>query len=320
MTVSRAINASCSIRPETQAKVEEAVRELGYVPNRAARSLAGGRQSRIALVHSNPSAGYRRELLVGAVAQANASNVQLSIEQWEKGDTVAQFVARQKAHQIDGILLPPPLCEDAALIHALHSARIRIVQISPSLPNPLAHALTIEDINAARAITAHLVELGHVRIGFIEGSATQSQSALRRAGYETALREAGIALEPDLIVPGDFSYRSGLVATERLLAIPHQPTAIFASNDEMAAAAVAIVHRHRLDVPTDISVCGFDDTAMATTIWPELTTIRQPIAKMAKAGIKLLCRSSDAQADEPRLYCLPVELIVRASSGPPSAD
>ena len=131
-------------------------------------------------------------------------------------------------------------------------------------------------------MTDHLIGLGHRRIGFIVGSANQTASALRREGYCAALAAAGIAELPELIRQGDFTYRSGLARANALLDLADPPTAIFASNDDMAAAVVAAAHWRHLDVPRDLSVCGFDDTAMATTILPELTTVRQPIAEMAQ--------------------------------------
>ncbi len=317
MTVSRVVNRDSAVLPATRERVEEAVARLGYVPNRAARSLAGGRQCRIALVYGNPNAGYLSELMVGCLIQANTSDVQLVVELMEPDDTVAQLVARLRAHHIDGVVLPAPLCEDAALTDALHAAGLRIVQLSPGTPQPYAHTVSIDDIEAARTITAHLLSLGHRRIGFIAGSPAHSQSGQRRVGFEQALAEAGIAPAPELTVEGDFSYRSGLAATERLLAATPPPTAIFASNDEMAAAAVAAAHRHGLDVPADLSICGFDDTAIASSIWPELTTIRQPIAEMAKLAVRMLSdevRGRPAQeAPSGQVATLPFVFVRRAS-------
>jgi LacI family transcriptional regulator len=321
MTVSRVVNLDRAVLPATRERVEAAIAQLGYVPNRAARSLAGGRQCRIALVYSNPSGGYLSELLLGSLAQANASDTQLGIELWEEGDTAAQLVERLKEHHVDGVVVPSPLCENVALTDALHAAAIRIVQISPGMPRPFAFGVTIDDVDAARTITAHLLALGHRRIGFIAGNPAQSQSGQRQAGYEQALLEAGVALAPELLAPADFSYRSGLDAAERLLACSPRPTAIFASNDDMAAAAVAAAHRHGLDVPADISICGFDDTPMASNIWPELTTIRQPIADMARLAVRMLSEAvrgtGSGEASVGKLAQLPFELVRRASDAAP---
>lgn len=316
MTVSRVVNYEPNVSDETREKVIKAVAELGYVPNTAARALAGGKQCRIALLHSNPSAAYLSEFLMGSLAQAAQGDLQLVVEYC--GDSTPEdLIARLIQHRTDAVLLPPPLCDDVPIIMAIHHAGIPIARIATGRPTEGSVAVTIDDMAAAKAMTAHLIAQGHRRLGFIEGNGNQSVSALRRQGYEAALAEAGIAPDPALIVPGDFTYRSGLAAAEALLALSDRPTAVFASNDDMAAATVATAHRHRLDVPGDLAVCGFDDTAMATTIWPELTTIRQPIAEMARVATELLGEEVRGRLDRGRNVQLQYELVTRGSDGPP---
>ena len=170
-------------------------------------------------------------------------------------------------------------------------------------------------------MTRHLVALGHRRIGFVCGNPNQTASDRRLAGYRDALIEAAIEVDDALIMPGLFSYRSGLDAAEQLMTLEARPTAIFASNDDMAAATVAVAHRHGIDVPGDLSVCGFDDTAIATTIWPELTTIHQPIAAMSRAALDLLAgevrRRRAGQAIATRHMLLDFELVRRQSDATP---
>jgi LacI family transcriptional regulator len=324
MTVSRVVNRAPGVSPATRDVVQEAVVALGYVPNAAARSLAGGRQCRIALLHSNPSAAYLSEFLMGSLAQSVAMDVQLTIEYCDGREYPDALVRRLAQHRVDAVLLPPPHCDEARLLAALDRAGLPMAQIATGNPAPFAHAVTIGDEEAAHAMTAHLIALGHRRIGFIAGNPNQTASALRRAGHERALREAGQVLDAKLVAQGDFTYRSGLDAAETLLACPRRPTAIFASNDDMAAAAVAVAHRHRLVVPSDLSICGFDDTAMATTIWPEITTIRQPVAEMARRAIALLAESvrngAGAGATPAQHVRLEFDLVHRTSAGtPPNA-
>lgn len=318
MTVSRVVNDGPNVSDETREKVLKAVTELGYVPNPAARALAGGKQTRVALLHSNPSAAYLSEFLMGSLAEAAESDVQLLVEHVGE-DHPVDLVARLLKHRIDAVLLPPPLCDRVPLIMAIHNAGLPIARIATGRPTQGSVAVTIDDEAAAHAITSHLISLGHRRIGFIEGGHNQSISALRRTGYEHALSEAGLPVDASLIMLGDFTYRSGLDAADYLLGLPDRPTAIFASNDDMAAACVAAAHRHKLEVPRDLSVCGFDDTAMATTIWPELTTIRQPIAEMAKVATKLLDEEVRGRKPADRNVQLAYELVRRGSDGPPPA-
>jgi LacI family transcriptional regulator len=164
------------------------------------------------------------------------------------------------------------------------------------------------------------MDLGHRRIGFIAGNPNLSASAQRLEGYRAALAAVGIEEDPALIVDGLFTYRSGLDAAEQLLDLPDPPTAIFSSNDDMAAATVAMAHRRGLDVPGDLTVCGFDDTTLATAIWPELTTIHQPIADMARAAVDLLVSSLRRQKTgegAAAQHVLDYTLIRRQSDAPP---
>ncbi|MGN6375479.1 MAG: LacI family DNA-binding transcriptional regulator [Sphingomonas sp.] len=321
MTVSRVINADAKVRPETRAKVDEAVARLNYKPNPAARSLAGAELVRVGLLYSNPSAAYLSEFLVGMLDQASRADVQLVIEKCDPGGDEL-VVAR---HLIDGgvhgLILPPPLCDSQAVLAALAERDVPAVVVATGHPPAAAAAVTIDDRGAGLAMTRHLIALGHRRIGFIIGNPNQTASAERLAGYRAALAEAGIGEDQALIAQGMFTYRSGLDAAEQLLAAAERPTAIFASNDDMAAAAVAVAHRHGIDVPGDLTVCGFDDTAIATTIWPELTTIRQPIAEMSRAALELLVAAirsrRSGEAVPPAHKVLDFELVRRQSDAPP---
>jgi LacI family transcriptional regulator len=323
MTVSRAINGESGVQSDTKERVQAAVRKLGYVPNAAARSLAGAQPCRLALVHNNPSAAWLSEVLVGCLAEASESDAQLLVERCEGSKSMDALARHLLTHRIDAVILPPPLGDDAALLRALSVAGLPAVQLAAGKPAETAFSVSIDDRAAALAMTRHLVSLGHRRIGFIEGSPKQGASALRRLGYEDALRESGIAIDPTWIAQGDFSYRSGFLAAERLLALGNRPTAIFASNDDMAAAVVAVAHRQGLDVPAALTVCGFDDTTMATTIWPELTTVRQPVNEMARAATRIAIAAvrgqSDGEEQRARHKRLEFELVRRSSDAAPGA-
>ena len=323
MTVSRVVNKSSLVSETMREKVLSAIGQLGYVPNLAARSLAGGRQMRLALLHDNPSAAWLSEVLVACLKQASFNDAQLLVEHCESRSEIGRLVQHLVSHRIDGVILPPPMCDDASLLTALEDAGIAKVQLATGTPSATADAVGIDEHTAALAMTRHLLERGHRRIGFIVGNAGHSASALRQMGYEDALREAGIPVESGLIVEGDFSYRSGLAAALKLIDQPNRPTAIFASNDDMAAAVIAAAHQRGLEVPRQLSVCGFDDTAMATMIWPRLTTIHQPIAEIADTATLLLISAVRAKASgdahQPQHKQLPFTLICRESDGAPEA-
>lgn len=321
MSVSRVVNCDPGVTDATREKVQAAIAALGYVPNPAARSLAGARQLRIALLHANPSAAYLSEFLIGSLGAATASNAMLVVEQYDPPESAQHLAARLRKHRVHAVLLPPPLCDDSAVITAIAADGLALARIATGAPDLGGHAVTIDDRAAANAMAAHLIAQGHRRIGFITGNPNQTASALRLEGFTGALKQAGIAPDPALVAAGDFTYRSGLAAAEALLALPDRPTAIFASNDDMAAAAVAVAHRQGLDVPRDLSVTGFDDTAMATATWPELTTIRQPVAAMSQAAVRLLVEGARPNdRSENRQQRLEFELIQRGSDGPAPAN
>lgn len=321
MTVSRVINGEKNVKPATRELVEAAIRELNYAPNPAARSLASADLIRIGLLYSNPSAAYLSEFLVGSLDQCRRSNVQLVVEKCEP-DTDEVTVAEQLvASGVDGIILPPPLCDSASVIRMLARSHTPAVAVATGAPAPTVSAVSIDDYKAALEMTRHLIALGHRRIGFIIGHPNQSASKRRLAGYQAALAQAGIEESSELIAQGYFTYRSGLDAAEKLLSLGEPPSAIFASNDDMAAASVAVAHRHGLDVPSDVTVCGFDDTALATTIWPELTTIHQPITDMSRAAVDLLIgeirRRRASEAEQHSHILLDFTLVRRQSDAAP---
>ncbi|WP_298091889.1 LacI family DNA-binding transcriptional regulator [uncultured Sphingomonas sp.] len=318
MTVSRVINGENNVRPATREAVNAAIAALNYAPNPAARSLAGAAQIRIGMLYSNPSAGFLSEFLLGSLDQASRSDVQIIVEKCEIGEHEVEVARHLIDGGIDGIVLPPPLCEADAVLAVLNQARIPTVLVASGEPREAMLAVRIDDRTAALEMTRHIMTLGHQRIGFIRGNPNLTASDRRFEGYRAALEEAGIAFDEALVTQGLYTYRSGLDAAERLLERDDPPSAIFASNDDMAAATVAVAHRRGLDVPGDLTVVGFDDTTLATAIWPELTTIHQPIADMARAAVELLVsalRRQTGEAEPHRL--LDFSLIRRQSDAAP---
>ena len=319
MTVSRVINAETNVRPGTRDLVNAAISELNYAPNQAARSLAGAAQSRIGLLYSNPSAGFVSEFLIGSLDEATRRNVQLVFEKCGPGDREVEVAARLVGDGVDGVVLTPPLCESQTVLDVFAAAGIPTVFVATARRAERQLAVAIDDRRAAHEMTRHLLALGHERIGFITGDPNLLGSARRQQGYRDAMAEAGLTIDETLIAKGLYTYRSGLDAAELLLGRPDRPGAIFASNDDMAAATVAIAHRRGLDVPGDLTVVGFDDTTLATAIWPELTTIRQPIADMSRLALTMLAdaiRGNEAPVER-RLGLLDFTLVRRQSDAAP---
>ena len=287
MTVSRVINARANVLEETRAKVSASIKALQFSPNLAARSLASADTMQVGVLYSNPSAAYLSEFLLGSLHQARISGVQLVIEQCKGIGSEREAVQRLAKSGIHGVILPPPHSDSDPALKAVEEAGLPVVLVASGRPSPTHCAVSINDFEAARAMTLYLAGLGHKRIGFINGHPNQTASGQRFRGFIDGMTEAGLSVGRDQVAQGFFTYRSGLAAAERLLH-DYAPTAIFASNDDMAAATMAVAHRKGLDVPRDLAVVGFDDTPVATTVWPELTTVRQPIVEMARESVRLL--------------------------------
>jgi LacI family transcriptional regulator len=317
MTVSRVINGETNVRPATRDRVNAAITALRYKPNPAARSLAGAPLTRIGLLYSNPSPAYLSELLFGSLDQASRIGVQLIVEKCELGDHEIEVARHLMDTGVDGIMLPSPLSDSPRLIEEIAAEGLPAVVVGSGAPSDKMLAVSIDEHAASVAMMRHIIALGHRRIGFIVGSPAQAASAQRLDGYVEALAEAGLPNDPALVAQGQFTYRSGMAAAEQLLDLADRPTAIFASNDDMAAATVAVAHRRGLDVPADLTVCGFDDTTLATAIWPELTTIRQPIAEMSRASLDLLVSAIRHQSHEATHQLLDFELVRRQSDAVP---
>ncbi len=321
MTVSRVINGEKNVREATRQAVQDAVTKLNYSPNLAARSLAGAEQMKIAMLYGNPSAAYLSRLLVGTLEQARKSHVQLIIEQCNTEQDIVEVFQDVIDSGVDGIVLSPPLCDFQHVRDLIENSDVLSVVVANWSPPGKTSVVRIDDVEAAATMTRHIIALGHKRIGFVIGNPEQKASSQRLEGFKLAMQEEGLEIDPDCVVPGLFTYRSGLEAAERLLDLAERPTAIFASNDDMAAAAITVAHRRHLDVPKDLTVCGFDDTDFALSIWPELTTIHQPIADMSRAAVEILVdhirdrRSGRSRRREDRL--LDFTFIRRDSDGPP---
>ena len=319
MTVSRALSGDAHVQEHMRARVQAAIKELGYSPNVSARNLARAATVHIGLLYNNPSAAYLNELLVGVLEQSSRAGCQLVLEKCgARNERTA--IERLLGDGVGGVILPPPLSDSNIALDALKNAKIPFVAVATGRPEDAGLSVRIDDMEAASAMTRHLISLGHRDIGFIVGAANQTVSAQRRAGFEKALKEEGLTLHPEWVKQGSFSYQSGFVAAEQILGCSRKPTAIFASNDDMAAAAIAAAHRFRMDVPKDLSIAGFDDTPLATTIWPALTTIRQPVAAMARKAVEMLLEEIRlrrlGETQGPSQHLMSFTLVKRDSSAP----
>lgn len=321
MTVSRVINAQSGVRQDTQNKVQEAIKALNYRPNTSARKLAKGADAHIGLIYANPSDSYLGRFLHGALEAAQRSDSHLIVDICDN-NSPASYIAsamRLARANVAGALLPPPISGSDEILQVFEELGIPVATVSRCSQSRNSVDVGIDDAGAAAQMTRHLIDLGHERIGFITGQADQASSRLREQGFRGAMGAAKLHVPDAYVAEGHFTYRSGVSAAQRLLDLQNPPTAIFASNDDMAAAAIGVAHRQGLKVPDDVSVVGFDNSASALSVWPELTTIDQPVSAMASAAFELVLEAINQEGESAKLNAAypPIDcgLIVRGSSG-----
>ena len=320
-TVSRVLNDEPNVRPETRARVLAAAEMLQFQPSLSARSLAGRRSYLIGLVYENPSANYLVDLQHGAMARCRQEKFRLFVHQCSgRGEELTRDVLGliDQTH-VDGLIISPPLSESADLIAALDARCLPFVRIAPNEIKHSSPYVDMDDEGAAREMTAHLIGIGHRRIGFIIGHPNHFASHLRLRGYKLGLEHHSIAYDPGLVKQGYFVFESGHEAARELLTAPHPPSAIFASNDDMAAGALLTAHELAIPVPHRLSIAGFDDTYVSRIVWPCLTTVHQPTYDLAFSATDLLLHSLKND-ERPQPARLPHKLIVRESTAPPPTD
>ncbi|WP_347330057.1 LacI family DNA-binding transcriptional regulator [Marinimicrobium locisalis] len=289
MTVSRVLNNE-RVAAATRERVMEAVGALNYRLNISARSLSGTQSYVMGFFYDNALGNYISQYLIGVLKRCNELGYHLVLESCDYGEPdVASVVAElTERYRLDGMIIPPPLCEYLPLLDALDDAGICYVRLGPGLALSRSPYVSINDSLATFEITEHLIACGHRQIGFIKGDTRQGVALTRFEGFREAMAKHGLEVNPDLVAEGRFEFDDGMIACEKILDSGAPVTAILASNDDMASAVIAVLHRRGLRVPEDVAVAGFDDTSLATSVWPPLTTIRQPIDALSCQSVDLL--------------------------------
>lgn len=278
------------MRTATREKVQKAIDKLGYHPSQSARSLASNRSFLVALLYDNPSASYVIDVQNGILSECRPAGYDLLIHPCDHKDPELeqQVVGLVRQSRVDGVVLTPPLSDNENLVRRLMELRISVVVIAPAQDALPCSSVMTNDEEAAFAMTSRLLEKGHRRIGYILGHPDHKAMGNRFQGYQKALMYQGIPVDKRLVVQGMNSFESGYYAAEKLLLSANPPSAIFASNDEMAAGAIKLAHKLGKKIPGEVAIAGFDDIPAAEQIWPGLTTVRQPIVEMAQQAAQLL--------------------------------
>jgi len=317
-TVSRVINRSPLLNPATREKVETVIAELGYVPNPQARALALRRNFVLGMIYDNPNAQMILNFQEGVLDAIRDTEFALVIHPVNRHDPalfdqIRGFIEQQRLY---GVMVLPPLSENDSFFTLLDELGCNYVRMGSAELDDAEHLVQSNDRQAVCEAVGFLIAQGHRRIGLIEGPEGFRSAMERREGWHEAMAAHGLASDPSLIARGNYTFETGKEAGAALLDQPERPTAIFASNDVMAAGVVHVARERGLDVPGDLSVVGFDDTAIAATIWPPLTTVRWPIRTMARSAARKLIHPESAGLEQSQF---PTEFVARASVAPPKA-
>lgn len=314
-TVSRVLNNEPNVAAKTRERVLAVASELNYSPNLAARGLASSKSYLIALLYDNPSPYYIANIQKGAIAACREFGYHLVVEPINmSGMNVSQEMERiLERLPVDGVIVTPPLSDSLEIKSIFERLKVSYVPVAPSVTPSEVMSVKMDDVQAAFEMTEFLISKGHTKIGFIKGHPEHSATDLRHKGFLEAMKSAGLDIDSDYVAEGDFSFKSGVDAAEHLLSLTERPTAIFSSNDDMAAGVVSVANRMGISVPDQLSVGGFDDTPLAQILWPQLTTIKQPIYEMGYQAVSLLI-NPPAEEDRLQSYCLDHKLVIREST------
>jgi len=317
-TVSRVLNNEPNVRPVLQERVHAAVKELDFKRNPLARGLRGQQSFILTLLYSNPNPGYILSLQNGALSQCIAQGYNLQIHPCDHNspDLLKSVESITQYSSQDGFILTHPLCDNKELIKLLDEKNIPFARISPFTQEHDSPFVMSDDEQAAFEMTKYLISLGHSHIGFIKGHPDFGASHKRYNGYVRAHKEMALPLDENNIKQGEFTFESGESCARQLLNQKERPSAIFASNDYMAAAVLKVAAQMKINVPADLSVVGYDDAPVSQQIWPSITTVKQPIAQMADMVVqKLILHIKKKKFDqlETKFEC---QLITRNSTSP----
>jgi LacI family transcriptional regulator, galactose operon repressor len=316
-TVSRVLNNEPKVREATRERVMAAVKALNYHPSISARGLAGRRSFLIGLVYENPSANYVMDVQNGTMARCREERFQLIMHHCSGrgADLAADIAALVDQTHVDGLVLTPPLSSSKELIEMLDERSLPFVRIAPNRLKHPSPFVDVDDQAAAREMTEYLIGIGHRRVAFIVGNPDHYASGRRLDGYKAALKRHGIAYRDEYVRQGFFVFESGLESGHALLGMAEPPTAIFASNDDMAAGVLMAAHQRGVEVPGRLSVAGFDDAPIARIVWPRLTTVFQPAYDLAYSATDMLLELLKTPKVSKSLQ-LDYRLVCRASTGP----
>jgi LacI family transcriptional regulator len=313
-TVSRVINNDVHVKPETRARVLETMRRLNFVANRQARSLAGGKTNTIALLVPDLGTGYIGEIIRGIDSELGEVGFDLMLYTTHRTTAKeAEYVRNIINGMADGLILVLPR-NPSDYIGIMTRDKFPFVLIDHQGTGEDCPAIGATNWQGAFNATNYLIQNGHRRIGFITGSLDLGAAVDRFEGYKAALRPNKIHFTQDLVYEGTFAQLDGYTGANRFMNLRKPPTAIFASNDVMAMAAMDAVRERGMHIPEEISIIGFDDIPQSSMIRPSLTTVRQPLEQMGRLATQILFDLINNSNQKHHRIELPSELVIRDST------
>lgn len=315
-TVSYVLNGTRYVSPGTEARIRAAIETLDFRPNSLARGLRAKRTMTVGMMVTDISNPFYADVVHGAQDVLSEKHYTLILSNTDEAsdrELDALNILRQK--KVDG-LIAVSTGENAEAFRKASDEHFPIVLVDRQLPDNHLCTVVVDDEQGAYQATQHLLRLGHRRIGIIMGKTGISTTDNRRAGYEAALRDAGVALDSSLMVHGQSTLEGGVLASRALLSIKPLPTAIFATNNLMTVGLFLALKEFKLRCPEDVAVVGFDDVVWLSAFKPTLTTVAQPSYELGRQAAELLLlMMTEKNINDPRMIILPAKLVIRESCG-----
>mgnify|MGYP001170878401 CR=1 FL=1 len=314
-TVSRVINNEENVADATKHKVLASIKKLGFSPNKSAQSLRSKRSYMIALIYDNSNKSYLADIQNGILQVCKKSGYNLILQEcdYEDKDLSNSIIDFVESFNIDGLIVTPPLSDKDDFLSNLELANIQYSVIAQSTKKVSSSFVSSNDYDASYEMTEKIISLGHKKIGFVKGNEIYSASSLRFNGFISAINDHSLERNFDWIIQGDFTFESGFQAGKKIFSLAEQPTAIFASNDSMAAGLMKSAQMKKILIPDELSIIGFDDSPIAQQVWPSLSTVRQPVNEMAIHAAKLLIGKFDGLTEKTISKEFKSAIIIRES-------
>lgn len=314
-TVSRVFNNSDLVVKQTGEKIRSVAHRLNYIPNASARSLSMKRTETIGMLLPDMHGEFFSEIIRGADAIAHKERYHLLVSASHSNKEELETAIKMMSGRVDGFILMSPHLDSETLV-GRYLKSIPTVILSSSQARGTHDSIRIDNVGAARQVMRHLISLGHRRIAIVKGDPGNEDGEERLAGYHAELRANSIDIRDELIVAGDFSEQSGYAAGRILLELKNRPTAVFASNDDMAIGVLRHLRERGVSVPDEIAVAGFDDIQISSLIHPSLTSVHVNISELGSLAVErlLFLLNSGQRRTSSRRIVLPATLIVREST------